>query len=69
MRKIKMSLATILSVILISTGCASWNKTQKGAVVGTAAGGGMGAVIGRASGNTALGTIIVAAVEIGRAHV
>jgi outer membrane protein OmpA-like peptidoglycan-associated protein len=62
MRKIKMSLATILSVILISTGCASWNKTQKGAVVGTAAGGGMGAVIGRASGNTALGTIIGAAV-------
>jgi outer membrane protein OmpA-like peptidoglycan-associated protein len=62
MRKIKMSLATILSVILISTGCASWNKTQKGAVMGTAAGGGMGAVIGRASGNTALGTIIGAAV-------
>jgi outer membrane protein OmpA-like peptidoglycan-associated protein len=62
MRKIKMSLATILSVILISTGCASWNKTQKGAVVGTAAGGGMGAVIGKASGNTALGTIIGAAV-------
>jgi outer membrane protein OmpA-like peptidoglycan-associated protein len=62
MRKVKMSLATILSVILISTGCASWSKTQKGAVVGTAAGGGMGAVIGKASGNTALGTIIGAAV-------
>jgi outer membrane protein OmpA-like peptidoglycan-associated protein len=38
------------------------NKTQKGAVVGTAAGGTMGAVIGRASGNTALGAIIGAAV-------
>ncbi|MFO7573753.1 MAG: OmpA family protein [Bacteroidales bacterium] len=62
MKKIKMSLAMILSVILISSGCASWNKTQKGAVVGTAAGGGMGAVIGKASGNTALGTIIGAAV-------
>jgi len=62
MRKMKMSLVVILSVILISSGCASWSKTQKGAVVGTAAGGGMGAVIGKASGNTALGAIIGAAV-------
>ena len=62
MKIIKISLAVILSVILISSGCASWNKAQKGAVVGTAAGGGMGAVIGKASGNTALGTIIGAAV-------
>jgi outer membrane protein OmpA-like peptidoglycan-associated protein len=62
MRKMKMSLGIILSVILISSGCASWSKTQKGAVVGTAAGGGMGAVIGKASGNTALGAIIGAAV-------
>lgn len=38
------------------------NKTQKGAVAGTATGGAMGAVIGRASGNTALGAIIGAAV-------
>ena len=62
MKKINLSLAMILSVILISAGCASWSKTQKGAVVGTAAGGGMGAVIGKASGNTALGTIIGAVV-------
>ncbi len=52
----------ILSIILISSGCALWNTTQKGAVVGTAAGGGMGAVIGKAAGNTALGAIIGAAV-------
>lgn len=52
----------ILSLILMSSGCASWNKTQKGAVAGTAAGTGMGAVIGKASGNTALGAIIGAAV-------
>lgn len=51
-----------LSAVLILSGCASWNKTQKGAVVGTAAGGGMGAVIGKAAGNTALGAIIGAAV-------
>lgn len=43
-------------------GCKSWNKTQKGAAIGTATGAGAGAVIGRASGNTAMGAIIGAAV-------
>jgi outer membrane protein OmpA-like peptidoglycan-associated protein len=62
MKKMKMSLMIVSGAILIMSGCASWNKTQKGAVVGTAAGGAMGAVIGRASGNTALGAIIGAAV-------
>ena len=62
MKKMKLSLIMILSAVLVLSGCASWNKTQKGAVVGTAAGGAMGAVIGRASGNTALGAIIGAAV-------
>jgi outer membrane protein OmpA-like peptidoglycan-associated protein len=52
----------VLSAAFIFTGCASWNKTQKGAAVGTVAGGAAGAVIGRASGNTALGAIIGAAV-------
>jgi outer membrane protein OmpA-like peptidoglycan-associated protein len=62
MKKSGMSLIIILSGVLILSGCASWNKSQKGAVVGTAAGGAMGAVIGRAAGNTALGAIIGAAV-------
>ena len=62
MKKLKMSLIMVLSAALILSGCASWNKTQKGAVVGTAAGGGMGAIIGKVSGNTALGAIIGAAV-------
>jgi outer membrane protein OmpA-like peptidoglycan-associated protein len=62
MKKLRMSLIMVLSAVLILSGCASWNKTQKGAVVGTAAGGGMGAVIGKAAGNTALGAIIGAAV-------
>ena len=62
MKKLGLSLAVLLSAALIFQGCASWNKTQKGAVVGTAAGGGMGAVIGKAAGNTALGAIIGAAV-------
>ncbi len=52
----------VLSAVLMLSGCASWNKTQKGAVIGTAAGGTMGAVIGRTAGNTALGAIIGAAV-------
>jgi outer membrane protein OmpA-like peptidoglycan-associated protein len=62
MKKMRMSLVIVLSAAFILSGCASWNKTQKGAVVGTAAGGAMGAVIGRAAGNTALGAIIGAAV-------
>lgn len=57
-----MVLLVVLSSAFIFTGCSSMNKTQKGAVAGTAAGGAMGAVIGRATGNTALGAIIGAAV-------
>jgi len=62
MKTLRVSLIMIVSMVMIMSGCASWNKTQKGAVVGTAAGGTMGAVIGRASGNTALGAIIGATV-------
>lgn len=62
MNKLKMGFAVVLSTAFMFTSCASWNKTQKGAVIGTAAGGATGAVIGRASGNTALGAIIGAAV-------
>jgi len=63
MKKLKLSLIMLFSASLIlSSGCSSWNKTQKGAAVGTASGGAMGAVIGKASGNTALGAIIGAAV-------
>jgi outer membrane protein OmpA-like peptidoglycan-associated protein len=57
-----MGLVVVISAAFLFTGCASWNKTQKGAAIGTATGGAAGAVIGRASGNTALGAIIGAAV-------
>jgi len=50
MKKLRMSLIIITGIVLILSGCASWNKSQKGAVIGTAAGGAMGAVIGRAAG-------------------
>lgn len=62
MRKLRVSLIMVVSSVMILSGCASWNKTQKGAVVGTTTGGAMGAVIGRASSNTALGAIIGATV-------
>ncbi len=62
MKNLILSVIVLFSTIMIFGGCASWNRTQKGAVIGTAAGGAGGAVIGRASGNTALGAIIGAAV-------
>ena len=62
MKTLKDLIIIILSAVLILQGCASMNKTQKGAVIGTATGTAMGAVIGHASGNTALGAIIGAAV-------
>ncbi len=54
----------ILSASLLMVGCSALNKTQKGAIIGTTAGGATGAVIGRVAGNTALGAIIGAAVGV-----
>lgn len=62
MKKTHINLMVIFCTVLILSGCATWNKTQKGAAVGTGAGGAMGAIIGRATGNTALGAIIGATV-------
>ncbi|MDZ4750766.1 MAG: OmpA family protein [Flavobacteriales bacterium] len=58
----KTGLVLFFAISMIFSSCKSMNKTQKGAVIGTAAGGAMGAVIGKASGNTALGAIIGATV-------
>lgn len=58
----KLSFIMILSATFLMIGCSALNKTQKGAIVGTAGGGAAGAVIGRVAGNTALGAIIGAAV-------
>lgn len=62
MKTPKMNWMLVLFAALALSSCGTFNKTQKGAVVGTAAGGSMGAIIGRASGNTALGAVIGAAV-------
>lgn len=62
MKKIRLALLIAISSAMIFAGCSTWNKTQKGAVVGTVAGGAAGAVIGRTTGNTELGAIIGATV-------
>lgn len=51
-----------LSLIIWSTGCASMNKTARGAVIGAAGGAVVGGVIGKIAGNTLLGAIAGAAV-------
>lgn len=63
MKKLRKGLIPVLlGVALIFTGCSSLNKTQKGAITGTAAGAAIGTIAGKTAGNTALGTIIGAAV-------
>lgn len=62
MKPIKILVAGSLVAGMLSIGCSTWNKSQKGAVVGTAGGAAAGAVIGKVAGNTALGAIIGAAV-------
>lgn len=61
----KTTLKTISGMLLIAVmlfACKGMNKTQKGAVIGTAGGAAAGGVIGKAAGNTAMGAIIGAAV-------
>src|ERR1700754_4198547 len=62
MRSIQKTLTSIAAVAIILAGCKSMNKTTKGAIIGTAGGGAVGAVIGKVAGNTALGAVIGAAV-------
>lgn len=62
MKYIKIILVAFVTMPLIFGGCASLTRTQKGAGIGTVAGGAAGAVIGRAAGNTAIGAVVGAAV-------
>ena len=54
----KFMVGFMAAAIVLSSSCKNMNKTQKGAVIGTAGGAAAGAVIGKAAGNTALGAII-----------
>jgi outer membrane protein OmpA-like peptidoglycan-associated protein len=57
------TLITMLAAVaLVTLGCSSWNKTEKGAAIGATAGAVVGGVIGHEAGNTAVGAIIGAAV-------
>ncbi len=58
----KILVAGLFVIAIFSVGCKTWNKSQKGAVIGTAGGAAAGAVIGKVAGNTALGAIIGATV-------
>ncbi len=57
-------LSTFLAALVLvgAAGCASMNKTSKGAVIGATAGGVAGAVIGNQTGSTTRGAIIGAVV-------
>jgi outer membrane protein OmpA-like peptidoglycan-associated protein len=62
MKTMKHFAVIIVLLGLLTAGCKSMNRTQKGAIIGAAGGGAVGAVIGKAAGNTAMGAIIGAAV-------
>lgn len=57
----KLSVVLVLCLALLGMGCSASN-TVKGGAIGAAAGGVLGAVIGKQAGNTAVGAIIGAAV-------
>ena len=57
-----MQWAVVVAVALASTGCASFGRREKGAVIGAVAGGTVGGVIGHNTGSTARGAIIGAVV-------
>lgn len=58
----RIFIITGIFVLTQITGCAKWSNTAKGGVIGTTAGGVVGAAIGKATGNTARGAVIGAAV-------
>lgn len=66
MKKTNLKIAGIILAIasssMIFQGCSKATRTQKGAVIGAAAGGTLGAIIGKKAGNTAVGAIIGGAV-------
>lgn len=62
MKTIRQLTLVVATVALLASGCKTMNRTQKGAVIGAAGGGAIGAVAGRVLGNTAMGAVIGAAV-------
>ncbi|HCN84897.1 MAG TPA: hypothetical protein DIT07_14960 [Sphingobacteriaceae bacterium] len=63
MKTIKTKLAVaFIALSMFAASCSKMTRTQKGAVIGTAAGGTIGAIIGKKAGNTAVGAIIGGAI-------
>ena len=66
MRPIKIKIATyciaLATASMVTVGCSQMTKTQKGAVIGSATGGTIGAIIGKKAGNTAVGAVIGGAI-------
>ncbi len=66
MKNTKIKIATLGLAIVASTilfqSCATATKTQKGTVIGAAAGGTLGAIIGKKAGNTAVGAVLGGAI-------
>ena len=52
----------MLAMLVASSGCASLNKKERGAIIGAGTGAVVGGVVGRANGSTAKGAILGAAV-------
>jgi outer membrane protein OmpA-like peptidoglycan-associated protein len=55
-------LIPVLACLVTSSGCATLNKKERGAIIGGATGAAVGGIVGRANGSTAKGAIIGAAV-------
>lgn len=61
MRTVRPLAAWMTSAALLTAGCASMNKTERGGAIGAGAGGALGALVGHKTGSTARGAIIGAA--------
>lgn len=64
-RNFVKTLCVALSAAMLLTGCATWNNTAKGGVIGAAGGAALGALIGKLAGNTAVGAAVGTAVGTG----
>ena len=64
-RNFVKSICVLLSATMLMTGCATWNNTAKGGVIGAAGGAALGALIGKLAGNTAVGAAVGTAVGTG----
>jgi len=60
--KFSLFCVTILVISMLTVGCSHMTRTQKGATIGSAAGGNIGTVIGEKAGNPAVGAIIGGAI-------